>query len=64
MGKTNERRRKFEIRKKLTRKVKLQAFAKKFSVAKSLTEKKKINQKMEKLAPHLDVEAYMKSAKK
>lgn len=60
MGKVKGKRRSFVTRYKRQRKAKLQKFRQKYLSSKSLSEKQKIVEKIGRIAPHVNVESYLK----
>jgi len=63
MGKVNPKRRSFEIKKKQKRRKKLAKLRKKYSQAKTEVEKQKILEKVNRLAPYLSKEEFLKPLK-
>jgi len=59
MGKISDKRRKFEIKKRIKRIAKLRKLKEKYFSSKSKEEKEKIIQKMKRIAFHLQIEEYL-----
>jgi len=64
MSKVNKKRRSFLIKRKRQRREKLQKLKKLYHQSKNPAEKEKIKEKIKKLAPFLEVEAYLKEKSK
>jgi len=63
MSKISPKRRRFEIRKKRKRKIKIKKLREKYLNSSSEEERKKILEKVQKIAPHLTIEEFLKPIK-